>query len=69
MYQINPSRKEVQMKTILKQISQIADELYNGNIDSANKKDLLNRLEQLSVEYINLKRELHITNDHRQHVF
>jgi len=57
------------MKTLLNQISQIADELYNGNIDSANKKDLLNRLEKLSVEYINLKQELHITNDHRQHIF
>ncbi|WP_169717980.1 hypothetical protein SPSIL_057630 [Sporomusa silvacetica DSM 10669] len=56
------------MKTLLKQISQVADELYNGNIDSANKENLLNRLEKLSVDYINLKRELHITNDHQQHL-
>ncbi|WP_169717739.1 hypothetical protein SPSIL_053600 [Sporomusa silvacetica DSM 10669] len=53
------------MKTLslLKQISQIADELYNGTIDSATKTQLLNRLEKLSVNYMNLRRELHIKND------
>ena len=57
------------MKTLslLQQISQIADELYNDTIDSDTKTQLLNRLEKLSVNYMNLRRELHIKND-QQHI-
>jgi len=57
----------VKTLSLLQQISQIADELYNDTIDSATKTQLLNRLEKLSVNYMNLRRELHIKND-QQHI-
>lgn len=51
------------MKILLTQISQIADKLYDNNIDSISKEELLNRLEKLSADYMDLKRQLQIKND------